>query len=403
MIKIVKKIAVVAVLMIVSCTTQDGVLESIEQKFGRVGVICNVDSAVVFVDGVVTEVVTISGDTVMLDSIPYGSHEINLQLLCYQTAAPKMIVVQSREVYYLSFEMLLLDTVGNLFITSYPDSSQVVVDGLDRGYAPVLLHCLAAGGHQVDIKKAGYERVTQTVHLEGGKTDSLSPSLALKRLVLMEHFSSTSCIPCVSADESIIKVLDAVGSETVISISYHTEIPAPGDPMYLFARLENEARLDYYNVLTNPVVFVDGYVSEYGTSQLESRLSAAIAIRENIPPKAVLEIFNLEKNPSLIKGDLFVHPLVDLDAGLNVALIEKSVNFTHPPGQNGQTYFFDVLRRFWPAADGSRLSLTTGKRFQISFEFKLQDGLALDQLEVVAFLQDVETKEVQQAVSTLYP
>ncbi len=369
---ILKNIGAIVLLLGVSCTTRDGVLESLERKPGSLGVYCNIDSAVVYIDGAKTGVVTVAGDTVLIASVCAGLHTISLQRECYQSDAPGTVTVQSGERIYLVFEMLLLDTVGNLKITSRPDSALVVVDGLERGFTPVRLNCLGAGEHFVDIKKAGYARISQSFMVEGGKTDSIQFALDLKRLVLMEHFSSTSCVPCVAADEDIKRVLTVNGAETIVSINYHTQIPAPGDPMYLFARTDNDARLEYYNVVTSPLVIVDGLFSQYGTSQLAMRLSADIETRKCVVPKAVLEIYNLEKNPLAVKGDLFIEPLTGLNADVMVALVERSVTFPDPPGQNGQTHFFDVLRRFFSTEQGKRPELSAGERVEMSFNFTLQ-------------------------------
>lgn len=392
-------------LLIFSCTTQDGILESEQQKFGSLFITCNVDSAQIYLDQKPTGKYTSSKDSVLLDSVQAGTHSVQLQRECYETAEPeKNIVIQASSQTHLHFVMKLLDSVSNLFISTTPDSALIFLDGLPRGYSPVFLNCVAAGEHPLEIRKGSYAPVTAIVTAMGGKTDTLQQSLVLQRTVLVEHFSSSTCVPCVAADEAISDFLQNHGVAKTVSINYHTGIPAPGDPMYLAAKEDNDARMTYYKIFTNPIVWFDGVISELGTSSLEARLESAFQTRTIVPPKAAIEILHYKKSNDILSGTVRVEALSELqNIKLQIALVEKNVDYENSPGQNGQKHFFDVLRTFYPTPDGTLISLSIGEKYFIQFSIKPEEQWKVDQLQVVAFLQEQSTKEVLQAVSTLYP
>ncbi len=391
-------------LLLFSCTTQDGILKSEKQKFGSLFITCNVDSAQIFIDQIPTDKFTSSKNPVVLDSVQAGTHLVQLRRECCQTTEMEnKVVIQANEQTRMNFEMRLLDSVSNLLISTTPDSALIFLDGLPQGISPVFISCLAAGEHLLEIRKGSYVPIFQEISAMGGRTDTVEQSLTLQRTVLVEHFSSSTCVPCVAADEAIETFLQSNSAADVVSINYHTEIPAPGDPMYLAAKAENDARISFYNIFTNPIVWFDGVISELGTSNLDARLENAFQTRTIVPPKAAMEILHFKVN-DIISGTVRIEALSDLqNTNLQIAVIEKNIDYANPPGQNGQKHFFDVLRTFYPTAEGTSVSLAAGEKTFMQFSVSPESQWKVDQLEVVAFLQDQATKEVLQAASTLYP
>ena len=221
---------------------------------------------------------------------------------------------------------------------------------------------------------------------------------------MIEHFSSSTCVTCVTADKILETVLLETGFERITSLGYHTYFPAPGDPMYLEAKDANDARIEFYRLATNPAMYIDGVISELATFDLESRLKNAIEIRDLKAPAARLEIFEYVKNTGAITGRVRIEALDNLsDITLRIALIEKGREYHDAPGSNGQTRFIDVLRDFYPDAQGISVTLVAGRRQFVDFNFATRDNWPLDELEVIAFLQEATSKEVLQAVCTLYP
>ncbi|HQV33294.1 MAG TPA: PEGA domain-containing protein [Calditrichia bacterium] len=393
-----------------ACRTLDGIPVGLAQEFGALLVSSNVDSARIFIDlnrrgdfadtGKMTRI----DEAVRLDSLPVGLHALRLQRSCYTTGQDEFeVAISAQGEANLNAPMQLLPDAAGLVLLSTPDSALVFLDGLPQGYTPLTLTCLDVGAHLVEFRKGSYAPDTMAVTLTGGALDTLSRPLSLQRTVLMEHFSSSTCIPCVEADEIIESVGLQAGPAAVAAIGYHTEIPSSGDPMFLAARADNDARIEYYNVFTNPIVYIDGLVPELGVTNLRNRLNEEIDIRAAINPPLTLEFFDYRVGADSLSGRIRLEALQPLSgAFLRVAIVEKNIDYQNPPGSNGQTHFIDVLRAFWPEPRGTSLTMNAGEKRFVPFAVPLNSAWISGQLEVVAFVQ-VGSHEILQAASTQYP
>jgi hypothetical protein len=191
-------------ILLSACTTQDGMLQSSGPTFGSLSVISNADSALIFIDQNPTGKFTKSNTPVVFDSLTTGPHTVQLQLECYEADENNIVVtVEANKQTTVKMNMQLLETAANLFISTTPDSAVVVFDGLAYGKSPVSLECIPTGQHTVQLLKSNYAPQEVQVDLVGGKSDTIKAELALQRTVLLEHFSSSTCVPCVKADEAI--------------------------------------------------------------------------------------------------------------------------------------------------------------------------------------------------------
>jgi hypothetical protein len=392
----------VFLIILTDCTSQDGVLQSSGPEFGSLAIISNTDSAHIFIDQNPTGRFTQSVAPVIFDSLTTGAHTVQLQQECYKADDNNVtVLIEANKKSTIQLNMQLLESAANLYINTTPDSAVVVFDGLVYGRSPVSLNCLPTGQHTLQLLKSNYTVEEINLNLKGGKSDTLSTELSLKRTVLMEHFSSSSCVPCVPADVIIEKLLIDAGPLNVVSINYHTEIPFPGDPMYLTAKQANDARIAYYKIFSNPIAFLDGLISESGTSDLKSRLTTGMAARAQVTPAATIEVLNYKNGPLLVAGELEIIALQGLTANLFIALVENTIEYDLPPGHNGQKHFFDVFREFYPSPTGD-FTMVSGEKTNVPFNFNVNDQWNYSQLKVVAFLQTSE-KEILQAASSAFP
>ncbi|MGQ9644012.1 MAG: hypothetical protein ACUVT3_09160, partial [Ignavibacterium sp.] len=81
---------------------------------------------------------------------------------------------------------------------------------------------------------------------------------------------------------------------------------------------------------------------------------------------------------------------------LRIALIETEIEYTNPPGSNGETRFFDVIRKIFPSNEGFRLSDLKGNKL-FSFENSLDTNWNYNNLRAVSFIQKEDTKEIIQS------
>ena len=86
---------------------------------------------------------------------------------------------------------------------------------------------------------------------------------------------------------------------------------------------------------------------------------------------------------------------------LHAAILEDVIQFATPPGSNGETEFFNVMRKMLPNANGTLLptTWTVGQTQTITFALPLPAYIySLAQVSTLAWVQDMTTKVVHQAV-----
>lgn len=393
--------------LFITCTTRDGEIVSFKPSFGSVFVSTSVPGARVFLDYKDTGKTT----PALINDVRVGRHVVHIWLSRHQPddGVDSVIVdVKEGAETSLHFELINVPNVGNLKVTTSPDSALVLINKLEFGYTPLEVTGLLTGDYTVRIIKGGFESVVNTVQITQNQITEISESLILKpRLVLFEHFSNTDCIPCVDVDVIIEDVLHQLGPDQIISLGYHPNFPGPSDPFYLAAKPENDDRRVYYGGLFPiPYALIDGtrMIPTAPLSQLEQNILNAFDAQRLIAPKAVIEILDLQTVVDTLSGRAKVTALENLgtEVHLRIALINRSVEMSPPPGINGQTHFFDVMRDMYPNAQGTPVSLSANGSQSVPFEFVRQSDWE-DDLEVVAFVQDDATKEVLQSAWTVSP
>jgi hypothetical protein len=224
-----------------------------------------------------------------------------------------------------------------------------------------------------------------------------------QRLVLQEEFTSSTCGPCVAANSKIHGWL--VSNPTVFTaIFYHMSWPAPGnDPMYLANTIDNNARRSYYSVNSVPHAVVDGNVwSGNGQSLSWNTISNRAAVPSPFEISLQHTIATTNDEISLImvaeateavSGNLVAHNVV----------IEKYVQFSSPPGTNGEKNFDHVMKKMLPTKDGTSIgSFETGDYviIETSWPFEPDQVYNINELAGVGFIQNNTSKEVHQAANS---
>lgn len=384
-----------------SCKTIEGVPIAAEQKFGRLWVSSSVDSANIFLDRKDTGKIT----PALLEGIPVGKHVVQVFRSQYFSSPDSVLVeVVENKLDTVFFALQVVQIAGDLQVSTTPDSALVIVDNLPRGYSPLTVRGLSEGPHSVRLLKASHLPEEFMVNIIQDSLIQADVSLTLTRSVLVEHFSNSGCVPCVPADSIIEKIFREKGIVKTVSLGYHLSFPSPNDPMYLAARIGNDARRTYYGIPGLPAIKIDGVESLSGNI-LETDLRNKIDGRAGLAPGAILEIFDYQASQNSISGRVRIQALDNLDnTVLHVALIEREIIYAQAPSTpwNGQSRFFDVFRDFYPSKDGTPVTLSPGQKQFISFDITYDTRWVLAQLEVVAFLQR-SSKEVVQAAWTMYP
>jgi len=226
-----------------------------------------------------------------------------------------------------------------------------------------------------------------------------------QRFVLFEEFTNASCSPCAAQNPAFDALLTANATKCT-SIKYHTSWPGT-DPMYTHNPTDVGTRVSYYGVSGVPHAVMDGSAvtgSSYvgaPSNVTQAKINAEYAIPSP---------FELYINQQLSAGNdtLFVTVLgkatqsVSGTLAFHCAVIEKHIHYTSAPGTNGEKDFYNVMKKMLPSASGTSLpsSFQAGEYFVLEFYWKLANVYNVNELSVVGFIQDVQTKAVHQAANT---
>lgn len=229
-----------------------------------------------------------------------------------------------------------------------------------------------------------------------------------QRLVLVEEFTQASCGPC-AAQNPAFNTLLAANPTKVVSLKYQTNWPGV-DPMNAQDPNDASSRVSFYGITGVPDGLVDGtqIVNDCGvytgapSCLSQAEINAAYAIPSPIA-------INVSSHLSLDNDSIYIHIVITNTTSatladitnwkLRVAIVEKQIHFTTPPGSNGETDFYMVVRRMLPNIFGtSWTSLAAGASNTYDFNVALPTYIyQASQVAVVAFVQNKATHAVEQA------
>lgn len=235
------------------------------------------------------------------------------------------------------------------------------------------------------------------------------------RTVLLEGFTSSTCPPCVYGNVKLKEVLSQNNGLYAL-IKYQTNIPSPGDPYYT---AEVGERFSHYGVSGVPHIVLDGTIGE-STSDLTNELLEQL---QSLPAFVKLNV-DVSVQDDIVSATARINSTINLsnpDIKLFITVIEKVT--TQNIGTNGEKEFNQVMKKFMPEAGGigvGNIIANTDAIFQQKWEFKgnyrkpaggsdpinhdIEHSIEdFDNLQVIAWIQNVKTKEIYQAASADAP
>ena len=226
---------------------------------------------------------------------------------------------------------------------------------------------------------------------------SLKVSAQNERVLLFECFTNTSCGPCASQNPALDALINA-NADRIAAIKYHMNWPGANDPMYLHNTVDNNARKGVYNVSSVPHTVVDGirYANvPSGLSQntvnnwlniespFEMRLSYEVDEAAN-----TITVHVMGRASQAVPGTIKLY----------IGVIEREIHYTSAPGSNGERDFYSVMKKLLPSASGVSIGeVEAGSYFAYTFSWELANVYNNDQLDAIAWIQNINTKEVYQA------
>jgi thiol-disulfide isomerase/thioredoxin len=228
-------------------------------------------------------------------------------------------------------------------------------------------------------------------------------AIAQTRVVLLEQFSNSGCPPCASSTPPIINYVNS-NPNKIAAIVYHTPFPYL-DSMYYENPTESDARVSFYGSFGVPYSILDGNYYRNNSSTLLNSLNNTVNTRA-----AVNTTFSISKNNiSLVNRNLTgsikfssLSNNTSDDLAAFIVVVEKRVeksDYKASPGNNSETYYSYVMRKFMTNVNGYTLTKKAmNEEESIPFTWTVENFKDLQELRIVAFVQNLSTKEVYQSV-----
>ncbi len=210
-----------------------------------------------------------------------------------------------------------------------------------------------------------------------------------QRIPMIEHFSSSTCAPCVLLN-SLMHNLCNNNPGKFTYTKYSVNWPGTGDPYFIS---DSYDRCLFYNVSSVPQIFLDSELQvSNGTPQPVT--NNKLLQRYAVPAFADIRgAFNVEGNIITLTADVMSY--VDLnDVKTFITVNEKTT--TGNVGSNGETEFHHILMKMFGGSEGNATTIKAGEyqRFEYSCDMSETNMEEINDLEVAVWIQDPTTKEI---------
>ena len=220
------------------------------------------------------------------------------------------------------------------------------------------------------------------------------------RLVLVEHFTNALDENSIGANQILQEAAES-NPRDIAYISYHSAQPQ-GDPLNSQNPADPAARALYYGISTVPFSVIDGGSAGNGKFDYspEGPDDQELLRRALVDPSFEIEILP-DHDENLLNLTINVMPVRDQEGKeltLHVAILETEVSVPLP-GSEDVTVFRNVARKLLPDAGGTVLpaNITANRPETFRFSWSMTGIQDARNLAVVAFIQDIHTKEIYQA------
>ena len=206
-------------------------------------------------------------------------------------------------------------------------------------------------------------------------------------MVILEIGTGTWCTYCPGAAMGADDLIE--NGHDVAVIEYHN-----GDD---YANSYSESRIDYYDITGFPTAIFDGVELYVGGSHSNSMYSSYLPIyefRKSIPSSFVITM-NIDDTDQGFFAAITVEKVAEISSE-NIVLHFVATESEIPENWQDQTELNFVARLMRPDENGAPLDFTGGDVQNIILLFELEDSWVWQHIEFVAFVQDLDTKEILQ-------
>lgn len=240
-----------------------------------------------------------------------------------------------------------------------------------------------------------YNLTVGIMEVNGGDDDDPSNNVLEKgisvalgetqKIPMIEHFSSSTCGPCVSVNTGMGNLTNANPGKFTYT-KYQMNWPGNGDPYYTE---EGGVRRQFYGVNAVPNVCLEG-TNLGATTVSQVQLDNAY----NTPSFGdVRGSFNVSGNTITVKVDFM--SFYDMTAEKAFVTVNEKVT-TGNVGSNGETEFHHVFMKFLTSPSGDALNIPAGEsqHFEFSYDMSSTHVEEMSDLEVSAWMQNLASHEV---------
>lgn len=216
------------------------------------------------------------------------------------------------------------------------------------------------------------------------------------RLSVVEEFSSATCGPCVAASTALKEVVD-MEKNGILSIRFHMNWPAPGDPWNVENPTQNDERRNFYSVTSIPYGRVNGtVVNVQSSSAVLTKAQADNA--EGSPIK-----IDVSEVKSGSKYDVTVKVTTNIaltNHKLLVGVVSRHCPYPNLPSQlpnsNGEDEFYDAMNKMLGYTNGNSINIGAGSDQTFTYSYSRGTGNTwpADQQYIIAYVQDATTLKV---------
>lgn len=222
--------------------------------------------------------------------------------------------------------------------------------------------------------------------------------IAGDRLMIIEFFTSSTCGPCATYNPILTAFMSSHDADRISAIGYHMSWPAPGnDPMYWYNIGDNDGRRNYYGINSIPQGRFDGSIvlSSYSTGIFQSYYDQRINI---LSPVSIILSDSTFGDSVKVRAMIYCETYIaNPTVNVYVSVAENHIHYTSPPGVNGETDFYTVMRKMLPNYNGTQITLFPGDKKVLEFKYKMDPIWNASEMFVMAYAQNPVTKEMYTA------
>lgn len=218
----------------------------------------------------------------------------------------------------------------------------------------------------------------------------------VQKKILYEAHTATTCGPCASQNPALDAFVQS-HFDSIVAIKYHVWWPALGDPMYNANIPQQRVRTQYNSVSAVPTLMIDGVHQQVSSYTTLSNLLNPFNTRRALGSPIGISVTDTRIAGDSIKATITINVVSALpsnvDYRLRINALERKIEYSSPPGSNGETIFYDVFRRMYPSANGIPISYSPGT-YTVEYKYKRDASWVDSMLYTAVFIQDEFTHEV---------